>query len=81
MNVIFLEYKKCPRGGGLGLLITETQFRLLTDELIPFEERIPVRSCTNNHKKPGDYMRYFEVKGSGSHGYFCESCGTIVQWG
>jgi mitochondrial fission protein ELM1 len=86
------EIKFCPRGGMDGVFVTEEQLKIFAkklgtkylDEVIPLPisfGQVSPKDCPyliNNHAD--NDIIYWETE-DGSHGWCCQKCGQVIQWG
>ena len=83
------EIKHCPRGGMDGIFVTEAELKAhakklgtkYLDEVIPLPVNFPQvlqKDCP--HKNADTDTIYWETE-EGSHGWCCQKCGTVIQWG
>ncbi len=85
------EIAECPRGGQQGILVSNdelTEFaktfkRKYIDEVIPLpnktakEQMVELKNCKHDLDMNSKYWE----SDSGSHGWCCGNCGTVLQWG
>jgi len=75
-----------------GIVVTGGQLRKFArilgnkyiDQVIPLSEPEQIiEGCPLKHNgdKMVDNMVYWTTVGSGSHGWACGKCGTVLQWG
>lgn len=84
------EYGYCHRGGTNGIITSMEELRGFSmvmqrewvDEVMPIpnmtaeEQKILIEGCDHNPN-----ITYWECSDTGSHGWCCEDCGSVVQWG
>ena len=76
----------CPRGGQQGLMVTTEELRKLSkelksdfiDEFVPVPNRQP--TCGNIDEDHSKNRIYWETE-TGKHGWACDKCGAVMQWG
>ncbi len=87
------EKAYCPRGDMEGIYISSVELHDLSekigskylDEVVPLPDKTPdeqkelIKNCGKDHDDL-DNAQYWEVD-TGSHGWCCSKCGTVIQWG
>ncbi len=84
----------CPKGGQSGILLTRKELgdmatrlgRKSIDEVIPlpglsFEDQKTRLQSRPLCKHDDTGQHYWEVEGTGEHGWCCNFCGEVTQWG
>ena len=90
------EIKYCPRGGMDGVFVTRKELvefakkmgKKCIDEIIPLpkdfnqiaKKDCPYRKDEHGNEDVTNHSLYWETD-TGGHGWCCEMCGTVFQWG
>lgn len=68
----------CKRGGQEGVILTNKEFT--NSNMIPLPDgNISRNQCTQDHTSFESAI-YWETE-TGAHGWACNKCGEIIQWG
>ncbi len=77
------EIDYCPRGGMVGILVSVTEQKSYAKEnkLKYIDQIIPLPDGNSSHKDScNNHLSYWE-NNQGSHGWCCNICGKVLQWG
>jgi hypothetical protein len=80
-------WRECPRGGQEGFYVSMHQIRTFAKiinkpviTVVPVSGlMVAVDDCTVDHDKMEEAV-YWETD-TGSHGWCCDKCGMVIQWG
>jgi len=95
-NVSESYYGDCPLGGEVGILVSTEELKKYAafvgskslDEYIPLPHKDQkklkelIKTCKlHEGKNAYKHVEYWENEDDGGHGWCCDTCGTVTQWG
>lgn len=90
------EMKHCKRGGIEGIFVTDIELLQFSDHTphptimdayiplpgVPVEEQVKrMATCTDHETTFATGAIEYWERDSGGHGWCCENCGMVLQWG